>query len=216
MRLEALEPDPEIILLKKVLPEVVIGLLHVFSKLSHLPQHILAAISKKVCKKNPSTVPGLPHPEILGWCDQVPDTKCSVPEHTLDMAPLSSPPRLVSDGVSAQIIQNTPNGCGKRLKNHYFALSCLFMKQFQLFNGLNESESHKEPLWKERRQHFTAGGSGFGRGASPASKVGCAIPLLPFCWSRRLEKGELLIFWFCCCESHFSREWMQCLIKAWG
>lgn len=32
------------------------------------------------------------------------------------------------------------------------------MKQFQLFNGLNEPESHKEPLWKESRQHFTVGG----------------------------------------------------------
>lgn len=58
-------------------------------------------------------------------------------------------------------------------------------------------------------------GSGFGRGASPASRVGCAIPLLLFCWSgRRLERGELLIFWFCCSESHFSWKWMQGLVEA--
>lgn len=95
MRLEALRPEPEIILLKKVSPEVVIGLLHVFSNLSHLPWHILAAISKKPGKKNPSTVPSSPHPGVLGWWDQVPNTDCSVPEHTLDMAPLSSPPALM-------------------------------------------------------------------------------------------------------------------------
>lgn len=52
-------------------------------------------------------------------------------------------------------------------------------------------------------------GSSFGRGASPASRVGCAIPLLLFCWSgRRLERGKLLIFWFCCSKSHFSWKWM--------
>lgn len=38
------------------------------------------------------------------------------------------------------------------------------------------------------------GGSSFGRGASPASRAGCAIPLLLFCWNGRLKRGELLIF----------------------
>ena len=102
-----------------------------------------------------------------------------------------------ADVVSAQLSQHHTQRLWKKEKKKkaQFALSCLSMKQFQLFNGLNEPESHKEHLRREETsisQLDAFGGSlaGFGtEGHRRHPGLGRAVPpLLPR--GRRLGEGN--------------------------
>lgn len=122
---------------------------------SHLPWHILAAVSKKLCKKNPSTTPSLPCPGVLGWHDQVPSTNCSVPEHTFDMAPLSRPLKVMWFCPNKPI--HTQCLWEKVKKNLIYSLLPIH-EAIPIISWIKWAWKPQGALWKERRQHFTAGG----------------------------------------------------------
>jgi len=69
MRLRALGPETEIILFRRASPGVAIGLLRLSSKLSHLPWHVLAAVSKELSRKSSAAVPSLSCPGDSGFWD---------------------------------------------------------------------------------------------------------------------------------------------------